>query len=327
MGTYRFVLALLVALSHMGVTVFGGRNLGVVAVISFFLISGFVMTGLVRTHYGQLSDLPLFYLDRAARIFPQYLLFAALALAGKWVVRFESPYLTHPSLWGGLANLTVIPLDFFMYSNTIASFMLLPQAWSLGLELTFYLSIPLVLIWGWRTPLCMLSMAIWLLAAFQVVNTDAWGYRMLPGTLFVFLLGSYVYDQRRMSWYHPAVTVLWVLMAVGVLLWTSHWLAVPYTFEVLLGLLLGVPSLFVLARLPHRSWDDRLGNLSYGLFLSHFLVLWATERAGMSTTKPVFQAGMLVASTVLAYLGYMAVERPVLQWRRRFRRLVSETPK
>lgn len=47
MGAYRLLLALLVALSHMGVK-FWGVNLGVVAVISFFIISGFVMTSLIE---------------------------------------------------------------------------------------------------------------------------------------------------------------------------------------------------------------------------------------------------------------------------------------
>jgi peptidoglycan/LPS O-acetylase OafA/YrhL len=48
-GTLRFVLAIVVALSHTG-TVFLGYNTGVVAVVSFFMISGYVMALLIEKH-------------------------------------------------------------------------------------------------------------------------------------------------------------------------------------------------------------------------------------------------------------------------------------
>ena len=130
MGTYRFILAILVALSHMGVSVAGGLNPGVFAVISFFLISGFVMTGLVRSHYMSLGLMPRFYLDRAARIFPQYLLFMVLTALALALLGLESPYLEQFSSCALWANVAVVPLDFFMFSPAIANFMLLPQAWS-----------------------------------------------------------------------------------------------------------------------------------------------------------------------------------------------------
>jgi peptidoglycan/LPS O-acetylase OafA/YrhL len=51
LGTLRLVLALMVALSHVDVGV-AGLNVGVVAVVTFYLISGYVMTGLPRRHYA-----------------------------------------------------------------------------------------------------------------------------------------------------------------------------------------------------------------------------------------------------------------------------------
>jgi peptidoglycan/LPS O-acetylase OafA/YrhL len=70
-GTLRFVLAIVVALSHTG-TVFLGYNTGVVAVVSFFMISGYVMALLIEKHYGSVGRVGHFYLDRAARLFPQF---------------------------------------------------------------------------------------------------------------------------------------------------------------------------------------------------------------------------------------------------------------
>ncbi len=50
MGKYRFVLAIFVALSHIG-TYFAGINQGVVSVVSFLLISGFTMQKSVDNYF------------------------------------------------------------------------------------------------------------------------------------------------------------------------------------------------------------------------------------------------------------------------------------
>ncbi len=318
MGTYRLLLAIAVALSHMGVQV-GGLNPGVMAVISFFLISGFVMTGLVRTYYMQLHSIHLFYVDRAARIFPQYLFFLLGTLLCHWALGFKSPFLGEATLFGLFANVTVIPMDFYMFSPAVAQTMYIPQAWSLGLELMFYLMFPLIIIGKVRMSTLLLSLLVWIAAAFGAMNADIWGYRLLPGTLFMFLLGSCIYDARKPSLRHPAVLVLLVGIGCAVALSVTGKLESPYNREVMLGLLVGVVVLFYLAQTGRGAWDDWLGNLSYGVFLCHFLVIWLFETMGIG--RNAWTIGlMVVVSVVLAYASYMGVERPVLQWRYRLRK-------
>lgn len=53
LGVFRLALAL----SHVNVRI-GGLNPGVIAVVCFYLISGYVMTGLLRSHY---QGLPLLH--------------------------------------------------------------------------------------------------------------------------------------------------------------------------------------------------------------------------------------------------------------------------
>jgi peptidoglycan/LPS O-acetylase OafA/YrhL len=322
MGTYRLLLALAVALSHMGVTFLGGHNPGVVAVISFYLISGYVMTGLMRNYYEDYRKVPLFYLDRMARIFPQYLLFMALALAGYLFLGFSSPYLSGVTVACAASNLAAIPLSFFLYSPAIAGCMLIPQAWSLGLELTFYLLFPVVLIGGRRNLWLALSLLVWFAAAFGAINTDVWGYRLLPGTLFVFLLGSSIFDHKTPSLKHPAVLILALMAVCTPLLYGLGKMPLLYNFEELLGLFIGVPALFFLAQCKRSRRDDWFGNLSYGVFLCHFLVIWTFEWLGISPTAGG-NALVPAASVVLGYFGYVAVERPVLRWRRGLRQEVA----
>ena len=323
MGTYRFILAILVALSHMGVSVAGGLNPGVFAVISFFLISGFVMTGLVRSHYMSLGLMPRFYLDRAARIFPQYLLFMVLTALALALLGLESPYLEQFSSCALWANVAVVPLDFFMFSPAIANFMLLPQAWSLGLELMFYLLMPWLVLGRVRGLALVASLLVWGGAAFGFIHTDTWGYRLLPGTLFMFLAGSYMYDQPRPTWRHPALWLLAALLACALALMVTGKHTLPYNREVVGGLLVGIAALFWLVRLPRSRWDDWLGNLSYGVFLCHFLVMWLFAAAlGSPAAQPWPTRtiiAMLAVCVLLAWLGFVLVERPVLRWRHRLR--------
>lgn len=319
MGTYRFFLAIMVALSHLGVTFWGGHNPGVVAVISFFLISGFVMTGLVRNHYSSLDRVSMFYVDRLSRILPQYLLFIALAGLGVWLLGFASPYLAALTVKGMAANLLVVPLDFFMYDADISRWMLIPQAWSLGLELTFYLLFPFIIIRRYRGVCTVLSLIVWSLAAWGWLDTDAWGYRLLPGTLFMFLLGSYIYDAPKLDRRHVAVKV-WLCLAVAAwLLAEQGKLGQLYTFEVVVGLMLGVPILFGLAKLRRHPWDDRLGNMSYGVFLSHFIGIWLSEALHIEAGFYAV-AFVLAVSVSMAFVGYELVESPVLRWRHRLRK-------
>jgi peptidoglycan/LPS O-acetylase OafA/YrhL len=307
----------------LGVMVFGRFNPGVFAVISFFLISGYVMTGLIRRHYADGSHTLAFYLDRGARIFPQYLLFMGMTTLLVASGHVASPYVAHPSAAGMAANLLVVPLDFYMLSPDIEHFMLVPQAWSLGLELSFYALAPWALRRGaLRAALTVGSLAIWLLASAGAMNTDWWGYRLLPGTLFIFLAGSYLYDDRRLHLRHPAVQLAGVLAVAGVLLALTGRLTRPYTPEVLTGFLFGLPMLWALSEISRTRLDERLGNLSYGVFLSHFLVMWAGDALHLPRNWG-FTGMVLAGSVALGWCGFRLIEAPALRWRHRLRRRVD----
>jgi len=65
-GTLRFLLAIAVALSHLGVTLYG-YNPGVVAVVIFYMLAGMVSYKLITTIYP--NQPLLYYKDRVKRIF------------------------------------------------------------------------------------------------------------------------------------------------------------------------------------------------------------------------------------------------------------------
>lgn len=113
----------------------------------------------------------------------------------------------------------------------------------------------------------------------------------------------------------------WVaLLVLGVAGNIRQTLHEAYTAEVFLGILVGLPLVLWLARRPARPWDDWLGNLSYGVFLCRNLVLAGIERTALFRGRWSLCLAATVVSMLLAWLSYLAVERPLIAWRHTLRR-------
>lgn len=318
LGSFRLILALLVALSHANFRI-AELNPGVFSVVCFYLISGYVMTGLLRTHYATWRAIPAFYADRGLRLLPQYFALALLTLLWFYWSHQTTAFLQYrPGLTDLLANFVVVPLNYFMFNHT-DQFTLIPPAWSLGAEIQFYLLMPLILLLRTRWLIILLSLFVFGAAAWGKIHTDYYGYRLLPGVLIFFMVGSLLYDYRE----HPVQRKLVcvgalcaVLIGVAVL-WLSGHLQLPYNRETLLGACIGIPALYFLGRLPQSSWDNRLGDLSYGVFLNHFFLQWSWIGVPQSPSQWLLY---ILATLGLSYLTQRWIERPVLLWRKKLRK-------
>ena len=316
MGIYRLVLAIMVLLSHAGVLI-AGFNQGVVAVVQFYLLSGFVMTALVTRYYGSLDRYGPFLVDRAARIGPQFYLYLAVTASVIAICAPPSQTGTVVDLSGLTANALIVPLDFYMYLLPTKIYM--PQTWSLGLEVLFYALFPLLLIFRLRLLATVLSVPVFLVAVSGLINTDIFGYRLLPGTLFMFLLGGFIYEARSRSlpWWLWTAWLACCLLLVAVLAISS--LNLPYTKEVALGLSIGLPLVWLLRHQASSRLDAIAGNLSYGVFMSHNAVIFFAQSRGVDVSKPAWVAIIVVICIGLAYLSYAAVEAPFIRLRRAMR--------
>lgn len=327
MGILRFTLAILVLISHTGRTIHG-LNPGVMAVVAFYVISGYVMASLIERHYAGQSQTGYFYGDRLLRIYPQYALYAIATAVWYATIGHSTPFLAPaPGLHDALNNLLIVPLNFFMY-NGADRFTLIPPAWSLGAELLFYALAPFMWRhWRWALALGTASLGIQILAWHGQLNTDWWGYRLLPGVLWIFLLGMALqrYRQSHPGAQRKAVMALPMLAALITLyLHQSGHLVKPYNREVLLGLALAIPLVHALGQYTPqnprlRHLDTWLGNCSYGIFLNHFLLIWVLGLESPST--PLQWATLLFSSVILSALTQKWAEQPILalriQWRQK----------
>lgn len=321
----------MVIFDHTHDPFFGSYAIGVSAVISFFLLSGFVMTALIEKYYFSISSLPAFFIERFLRLAPQFYFYSFLTLIGMHFFGLRHDFMQfEPSTKSIIFQFGLVPLDFYRHFPS----MLLPQAWSLGLEATFYAAFPFLLLNGLRFPAAILSMCVYLAAYSGFIDTDLWGYRYLPGTLFIFICGSFLYSAERRK---EHLLVLAVFMgAIGLLALTY---VVPnttplfnlYNRSVLSGLILGIPIVWSLKPLSHESGkgsaiDSMAGNLSYGVYLSHMLIIGIMEtyfhikyenldfwQGIQMTTSVIFLA------TCLGYLSFKFLESPMVELRRRGR--------
>lgn len=254
-GSYRLLLASLVALSHYGLIVYG-FNPGQWAVLSFYVLSGFLMERLFCKIPCDGAAL-VFYADRFLRIYPLYLVIALGTLAidssgRRWI----------------LENLLLLPLNFAEFTGTRSS---IAPAWSLACELQFYLLVPFLSLLGNRSLrfLCLLSVVVFCMSPW-LPHATFWAYLGLPGILFAFLSGM-LFARGDVIF----LKSLWLLFAFLCLLF----LASKTLFEgvhtginvnVCIGYLVALPVAMILSRYsPRASWDQRLGLLSYPLFLIH----------------------------------------------------------
>lgn len=311
-GTYRLLLAIAVLLSHAGAYL-GPYNQGVIAVVSFFVISGYVTTALIQRHYPTVGAAAQFYLDRAMRLFPQYLAYLLGMIVVIWFAagRFGWPELSPAAI--GLNSL-MIPVGFYMYAPIATP--LNPPTWTLGLEATFYLVMPFLLLLKRRRLAFVASGAVFLAAFLGWLQPDIYGYRLLPGTLFIFLCGSFLRTGERLRWLIAAWLLSAVLFAATL---TYAQFRVPYNAEMLLGVLIGLPAVALLARIESGAIDVSLGNLSYGVYLNHFALLWGAQAAGHPIETWGDRGLLLIASMALSFATYRWIERPVVKLCHRLR--------
>jgi peptidoglycan/LPS O-acetylase OafA/YrhL len=314
MGTVRFLLALCVAVAHSpGSAIFGITMMnGVIAVQCFYVISGFLITMILneRPEYQRLGS---FYLSRYLRLWPVYILIAALTfLFFQWPNFLgRLPRLANwpACAWIVFSNLTMFFQDWFLFLKFCGrslcftpafehliepipyAFDLVPQAWTLGVELTFYAIAPFVCRrWWGAAGLLVFGICVRILVGMYIPYMTAWSYRFAPSEMTMFGAGSVAYfvGAAVLPKIPRTASVLGGLaIALFVFLSFCEDAALKPMFESLSGggtsvklKLMNYPVLFLMActapalfNLTKNNPYDRLaGEMSYPIYISHIFV-------------------------------------------------------
>lgn len=191
-------------------------------------------------------------------------------------------------------------------------FLFVPQAWSIGVELMFYMIAPFLV----RRKLPVIfavigaSLAVRLVLAHFGYRDDPWNYRFFPSELMFFMTGTlayrvYKYLEKKDNIPGWLTLGWWIATVVVILLWTEIPLPVGIRALGLIGLVAtAIPLVFL--RTKNYKWDRYIGELSYPVYISHLLVVSFLTGMGYA------QGWAAILITLVVSIGlYHMVDRPV----------------
>ncbi len=307
---------------------------GFVGVDIFFVISGFLISGILfdALQRGRLSIVD-FYIRRIRRIFPALLLVMLACLLAGWFILLPEEYRQlGKHILGGAGFVSNIVLwNEAGYFDTSAETKPLLHLWSLGVEEQFYLFWPLLLWAVYKRRGGMLASLLGVMAlsfAWNIVSLphDAVAAFYLPMSRFWELGAGALLAWRLRQSPTPTLTFARVqadrIAAAGLLLivaaiavitkddaFPGWWALLPVTGAVLL-LAAGPQARINRSVLSHRTmvW---VGLISYPLYLWHWPLL-AFARLLVGTTPSVqIRLAAVALALLLAWLTYRLVEIPV----------------
>lgn len=318
---------------------YGGWDWGWTGVDLFFVLSGFLIGGILIDAKGATNYYSVFYTRRAYRILPLYAItVAALPL----LLTTHYPWFTYGNRipWYAYATFTQ---NIWMAHLEKLGTMALAVTWSLAIEEQFYLTLPLLVRSVSRTqlirvccycialaPLLRLGVGLlyphnWIaLWALMPMRVDA----LFAGVLAACIMRDYKLQARI----EPYRSWAFVIAALGVAVLHMYatsvdnpimqtigytWVALFYTL-LLLSVVIEKDSLA--AKFMRMKWLGALGTLAYGIYLLHEIVIGLLFGVYLQTEPNVdnplsilLTLCALVITIVIAMWSWSYLEEPMIK--------------
>ena len=354
MGILRVILALFVVLDHFrsfSSFYFPG---GEFAVKVFFIISGFYMTMILDKKYVGKGSYTLFLSNRFLRLFPIYWVVLGLTIGASFISYFVfndwlrlTQYVVYHDIMNiktlvfqGFTNIFLFGQDVVMFIGMdpekgtmyfsgdftktypqFHTFLFVPQAWTIGLELLFYLIAPFVVRRNIKVIVLLIAGSL-IIRGFIYFNlgmqNDPWTYRFFPNELSLFLIGTisyhiynYIYTNRVNKIFNKIVVIIYFSVLIFYEYLPNFEFAMDIKsvlFYTLTGI--SIPSLFMLTK--NSKIDNRIGDLSYPIYIVHMLVIWITSILIMKFDLHLHRGLIVVIFTIVAsYVLIKYVSDPI----------------
>ncbi len=341
----RAIAILSVVLFHAFPTFTRG---GFVGVDVFFVISGYLISGIVfkGLRHGGFS-FGSFYVHRARRIFPALVLVlaATYVFGWFWLLPDEFARLGQHMAAGAVFVQNLVLWRESGYFDTASELKPLLHLWSLAIEEQFYLIYPLAIWLLWRTGTNVLVALILVgLLSFGVnlrsLADDPVGGFFLPHARFWELMvggiGAYVAAAGRqrprakgdvapgigLACHRYAGSLKNCVAWMGLLLillsvfglhrdarFPGWWALLPVTGAI--ALIMAGPSAWVNRTILSNRWLVFLGLISYPLYLWHWPLLSLAHLVSGQSPAVGGRVALVLLAMLLAWLTYQLVERPI----------------
>ncbi len=340
----RAISFFLVFFAHAGLgdTVPGGFGVSI-----FFLLSGYLITTLLRAEFARYGRISLggFYLRRVLRILPPLYIVLALAVALALIGKRPIPFA------GTLAQALQVSNYYEIYASDPRSMAGTTVLWSLAVEEHFYLIFPLLYVWmcprftvrrqtvillaicaaalAWR---CILHFHFHAGVVRTYFGTDTRFDCILFGCVFAVVANPIFHDPlhgwflRWMKWLLPLCVA--VLLGTFLIRDDSFRETFRYTLQGLALIPLFIAAIQYQQSLPVRLLNlpvtRFLGVLSYSLYLCHLVIIESIQRSWTTANLVLTGTVSLACALCFATLVHYWVERPCTRIRKRLSKALKE---
>lgn len=354
MGIIRALLAIAVVVYH-SYYLFGERMTGgIVAVQAFYMISGFYMALILNEKYkDKKGSWKLFITNRILRLYPVYWLVLILAVAtsfigytvwGKpfylygWMAQPDNIHWT-VIVFAVIANLFMIGSDWMFFTGVnrttgyleftktsldykpmTANMLFVPQIWTLGIEVVFYLVAPFLVRRRWWLQLLILLASLgWRYYVYteKFWSWDPWSYRFFPFEIALFMAGSLAY--QLYTYLRTKVIPDWVLAMIWTVVpvlifyyphvtwihdYDKRWIFYAIVFVC-------IPFVFLYTR--DFKWDRWIGELSFPIYIGHHLIMMIIKPYFWKNTEHMdwFGVSTVAGSIIFAVFLWKFVVDPI----------------
>lgn len=314
--------------------------IGLTGIDLFFVLSGFLITGILIDTRNETYALKNFYIRRALRIFPVYFLTLALVLLYAVSANQEidsAKILTH------LIYIQNISLHFnedvFIYLN---------HTWSLAIEVQFYLIWSLILVWSYKkSPLmsALICTSLITFAAFMrlyLTNEDL--YKLAYTTTFarmdalcmgalisICIQSNYNAIKKHQDTINAIMMASAVILLIIVVFSENAEHAINNIIKygltcstllyggLILSLLMNNENILRFKKILCLKYLRKIGCMSYGIYLFHVPILFVIGKAlhenslGFGLNYILILGGGGAITIIAANLSYKYFEKPILK--------------
>ena len=323
----RAIAVAAVVLYHAGAAGFRG---GFVGVDIFFVISGFLITSLIRKHV-EAEDFSFteFYERRVRRILPAFIVMLAFCcLVAPFVLLPEDLRQFFDSVLGSILFVSnMLFAREYDYFGQAPIYNPLLHVWSLSVEEQFYIALPVLLVvvhrlrrWSATIVVSALAIASFVLSIWMVRHRPEVAFYVAPTRAWELLLGSLLalgaFPRLRHQHVRTFVAATGLALIVGSIALLSEYHSFPGANALYpcLGAALIIHaetgSTSPVGRLLQLSPLRALGLVSYSLYLWHWPLLVFAKYYIIRELHWLETVGIVAASVVAAGLSWHFIEKP-----------------
>jgi peptidoglycan/LPS O-acetylase OafA/YrhL len=292
----------------------------------FFMISGFILSlPFAKVHFDTSPDkkrisLKRYYLRRLIRLEPPYIIALIIFFIGNvWVLHNYNFKELLPHFFASAFYLHNTIYDSFSY--------VLPIAWSLEVEVQFYLLAPL---------LCCIYLIRskyirWTILLIAIICSGIYNYQFIMGNLAKFFccfgIGMLVTDfyctkekfitSSMLCTFIGVLSLLIILLVPTLTSYTGYWIKFFFSFVLFYTVLTNER----MKKIFSNKYLTLIGGMCYSIYLLHFGILSASgkllQNTGLSLSNynliPLYFILFTVAILILSGIYFLLVEKPFMK--------------